>query len=101
MNKIYETLGRSIYTWVAIFAAGVGSANIMSESYLIGAIAIIISIVMVRWLTEEIERQKHENLKLELWKKFKHNRDAYTEAKSKFVKKHTTEAKILYKNKYE
>ena len=43
----------------------------------------------------------YENLKLELWKKFKHNRDAYTEAKSKFVKKHTTEAKILYKNKYE
>lgn len=36
---------------------------------------------------------EYEALKLELRKKFEHNRDGYTEAKSKFVKKYTALAK--------
>lgn len=37
--------------------------------------------------------QEYEKLKLSLWKKYEHNRDAYTEAKSDFVKKYTSLAK--------
>lgn len=33
--------------------------------------------------------RKYEALKLNLWKKFEHDRDAYTEAKTEFVKKYT------------
>lgn len=33
--------------------------------------------------------KEYETLKLELWKKFEHDRDSYTEAKSEFVKKYT------------
>lgn len=35
----------------------------------------------------------YENLKLSLWKKYEHNRDGYTEAKSEFIKKYTEKAK--------
>lgn len=35
----------------------------------------------------------YEALKLELWKKFEHDRDAYTQAKSEFVNKYTALAK--------
>lgn len=35
----------------------------------------------------------YEALKLELWKRFEHNRDGYTEAKGNFVKKYTSLAK--------
>ena len=35
----------------------------------------------------------YESLKMELWKKFEHDRDAYTNAKSEFVKKYTALAK--------
>lgn len=35
----------------------------------------------------------YEKLKLLLWKKYKHNRDAYTEAKTEFVNKYTQLAK--------
>ena len=35
----------------------------------------------------------YENLKLGLWKKYEHNRDAYTDAKTDFVKKYTEIAK--------
>lgn len=37
--------------------------------------------------------KEYEKLKLELWKKYEHNRDAYTEAKTEFVKKYTDLAK--------
>lgn len=37
--------------------------------------------------------KEYENLKLSLWKKYEHNRDAYTEAKSDFVNKYTNLAK--------
>ncbi len=35
----------------------------------------------------------YEKLKLELWKKYERNRDAYTEAKTEFIKKYTQLAK--------
>ena len=37
--------------------------------------------------------KEYERLKLSLWKKYEHNRDAYTEAKSAFVEKYTEYAK--------
>ena len=42
----------------------------------------------------------YEALKLELWKKYEHNRDAYTEAKTDFIRKWTTEARIEYGKRY-
>ena len=43
----------------------------------------------------------YEKLKLSLWKQYEHNRDAYTEAKTDFIKKYTEEAKKLYSGRYE
>ena len=43
----------------------------------------------------------YEKLKLSLWKKYEHNRDAYTEAKTDFIKNYTDEAKKLYGRRYE
>ena len=43
----------------------------------------------------------YEKLKLSLWKQYEHNRDAYTEAKTDFIKKYTKEAKKLYSGRYE
>ena len=53
------------------------------------------------YLTEfpDIARE-YEKLKLSLWKKYEHNRDAYTDAKTEFVKKFTEKAKLRYGNKY-
>ncbi len=42
----------------------------------------------------------YEQLKLHLWHQYEHNRDGYTEAKTEFVNKHTTDAKKLYGNRY-
>lgn len=36
---------------------------------------------------------EYEKLKLELWKKFEHDRNTYTEAKTSFIKKWTAKAK--------
>ena len=44
--------------------------------------------------------KKYEKLKLSLWKEFKYNRDAYTNAKSSFVEKYTKCAKKKYRNRY-
>lgn len=44
--------------------------------------------------------KEYENLKLNLWKKFKHNRDAYTEAKTEFIIKYTELARKKYKERY-
>ncbi len=44
--------------------------------------------------------KEYEQLKLDLWKKYEHNRDGYTDAKSDFIKKWTSEAKKTYANRY-
>ena len=44
--------------------------------------------------------KEYEELKLKLWKKYEHNRDAYTDAKTEFIKKYTEKAKLLYGNRY-
>ena len=43
----------------------------------------------------------YEQLKLSLWKQYEHNRDAYTDSKTDFIKKYTKEAKRLYGSRYE
>jgi len=43
---------------------------------------------------------EYEKIKISLWKKYEHNRDAYTEAKSTFILKYTKCAKTEYRNKY-
>ena len=43
---------------------------------------------------------EYENLKLKLWKEFEYNRDAYTNAKTEFVKMYTAKAKDLYGDRY-
>ena len=45
--------------------------------------------------------KNYEKLKLSLWKQYEHNRDAYTEAKTDFIKNYTEEAKKLYGRRYE
>ena len=44
--------------------------------------------------------KEYEELKLGLWKKYEHNRDAYTNAKTELVKKYTTQAKLIYDSRY-
>lgn len=43
---------------------------------------------------------EYEAMKLQLWKQFEHNRDAYTNAKTEFVQKWTFEAKAVYAGRY-
>lgn len=45
--------------------------------------------------------EEYEKLKLSLRKKYEHDRDAYTGAKSTFVRKYTDAAKEEYGNRYE
>ena len=53
------------------------------------------------YLNDNSEKGKeYEKLKLELYEKYKPNRDLYTEGKKEFVKKITETAKIEYKNRY-
>ena len=40
--------------------------------------------------------KEYEDLKLKLWKEYEHNRDGYTNAKTKLVKKYTEQARVLY-----
>lgn len=44
--------------------------------------------------------EEYEQLKLSLWKKYEHDRDAYTDAKSAFVRGYTECAKAEYEHKY-
>ncbi len=44
--------------------------------------------------------KEYETLKLQLWAKFEHNRDAYTASKSDFIKKWTSTAKESYGKRY-
>lgn len=43
----------------------------------------------------------YEKLKLTLWKKYEHNRNAYTEAKTDFIRQYTQKAQKLYKRRYD
>ncbi|MBO4457810.1 MAG: GrpB family protein [Butyrivibrio sp.] len=53
------------------------------------------------YLNEHPELAKeYEQMKLELWKKYEHNRDAYTEAKSEFIRKCTEKARKEYGDRY-
>ena len=45
--------------------------------------------------------KEYEQLKLHLRHQYEHNRDAYTEAKTNFIKKHTANARSQYGNRYE
>lgn len=45
--------------------------------------------------------EAYEKLKLSLWKKYEHDRDAYTGAKSTFIQKYTSLAKAEYGQRYE
>ncbi len=47
-----------------------------------------------------LDAKAYEALKLDLWKKFEHDRDGYTGAKTAFVEKYTAEAKKIYPNRY-
>ena len=42
----------------------------------------------------------YESLKLSLWRKFEHNRDGYTDAKTDFIKKYTQIARQSYGARY-
>lgn len=44
--------------------------------------------------------KEYETMKLQLCRLFEHNRDAYTDAKTEFVRKWTCEAKKAYKGRY-
>ena len=44
--------------------------------------------------------KEYETMKLALWKKYAHHRDAYTEAKTDFIRKWTTEARRMYGDRY-
>ena len=44
--------------------------------------------------------KEYEELKLKLWKEHEHNRDAYTNAKTEFVKEYTEKGKLIYGNRY-
>lgn len=44
--------------------------------------------------------KEYEALKLSLWKRFEHDRDGYTNAKTEFIKKYTDLAKSEYKGRY-
>ena len=48
---------------------------------------------------EQIAKE-YEAMKLQLWKQFEHDRDAYTNSKTEFVKKWTAEAKKVYNGRY-
>ena len=53
------------------------------------------------YLNAHLEIAKaYEEMKLNLWKEYKHNRDGYTNAKTEFITKYTNEAKQKYGNKY-
>lgn len=48
-----------------------------------------------------IVAQNYEKLKLDMWKQYEFNRDAYTESKTDFIKKYTQMAKELYNGRYD
>jgi GrpB-like predicted nucleotidyltransferase (UPF0157 family) len=54
------------------------------------------------YLLDHLQAAKaYEELKLNLWKKYPHNRDAYTQSKTDFIRKYTQEARKLYGRRYD
>lgn len=51
-------------------------------------------------LGNPIVAKQYEALKLSLWKKYEHDRDGYTNAKSEFILKYTEKAKNNYIDRY-
>lgn len=47
-----------------------------------------------------IAAKQYETLKISLWKKYEHDRDGYTNAKSEFILKYTDVAKNTYTDRY-
>lgn len=45
--------------------------------------------------------RQYEEMKLKLQKEYEYDRDAYTKAKTGFVRKHTRDAKAMYGNRYQ
>lgn len=43
---------------------------------------------------------EYEQLKLGLWKRYEHDRDGYTEAKTDFIRQQTAEARKVYAGRY-
>ena len=43
---------------------------------------------------------EYARLKMRLWKKYEHNRDGYTKAKSDFINKYSEKAKLEYAGRY-
>ncbi len=53
------------------------------------------------YLTEHPEAaREYEEMKLRLWREFEHNRDAYTDAKTAFVRRYTELARLNYGDRY-
>ena len=53
------------------------------------------------YLNEHVQvAREYEAMKLRLWKLYEHDRDAYTDAKTEFIKKWTGEAKKKYCGRY-
>ena len=44
--------------------------------------------------------KEYESLKLSLWRRFEHNRDGYTDAKTDFIKKYSKIAREKYGARY-
>jgi len=44
--------------------------------------------------------KEYEQMKLDLCKRYEHDRDGYTNAKTEFIKKYTSDAKNVYTNRY-
>lgn len=44
---------------------------------------------------------QYEKMKLKLWKEYEHNRDAYTDAKTEFIREWTFKARKIYYGRYE
>lgn len=44
--------------------------------------------------------KEYERLKLDLWRRYEHDRDAYTHGKSDFIKHYTQKAKLLFADRY-
>ena len=53
--------------------------------------------------SERIENaaKEYETLKLSLWKKYEHDRDAYTYAKTDFISRWTHQSRKEYGNRYQ
>jgi len=53
------------------------------------------------YLLENADAAKeYERLKLDLWRRYEHDRDAYTSHKTDFVKRCTEKAKLLFPDRY-